>query len=60
MPCAWTVTEDALESVLFFCTTCSREIRFVKEGFGEPNPVPSGESFAPPETVLDYLGPCPE
>lgn len=60
MPCVWTVTDDAEASVLFYCTTCQREIRFVKEGHGEPNPTPDGDTWLPPENVLDYLGPCPE
>jgi hypothetical protein len=56
--CAWSVAEDAADSVLFHCASCAREIRFVKEGYGFPNPMPDGASWRPPENVLDWLDPC--
>lgn len=57
--CAWTVAEDAAESVQFLCSTCGRDIRFVKPGSGFPNPVADGDSWVPPENVLDWMDPCP-
>lgn len=59
--CVWNVVEDASDSVLFECSAagCGRQIRFVKEGFGSPNPVAVGASWTPPDNVLDWLDACP-
>lgn len=61
MRCAWSVVADEPESVLFQCNAsgCGREIRFVKEAFGTPNPVRVGETWAPPENVADWMDACP-
>lgn len=47
------VIADKPESVLFRCDKCEREIRFVKPGFGEPNPKEDG---GVPDNVTDWLG----
>ena len=59
--CEWATVEDVAESVLFQCNAagCGRQIRFVKQGFGEPNPVAVGAGWAPPDNVLDWLDACP-
>ncbi len=59
--CEWAVIEDLANSVLFQCNAagCGRQIRFVKAGAGFPNPVAVGESWTPPENVLDWLDACP-
>lgn len=54
MACSWAKTEDAPESVLFHCSTCNRDIRFVKTGFGEPHVEP--DVLVPPANATDWLG----
>jgi hypothetical protein len=52
----WTIKESAAETVLFECESCAREIRFVREGYGEP----FTDGVVPPVDPIEYLGRAPE
>lgn len=60
--CEWSVAEEETGRVLFQCNAsgCGRQIGFVKEGFGSPNPVRIGDTWTPPDDVLAWMDPCPE
>jgi len=52
MVCVWTVKASETETVLFECESCAREIRFVREGHGEP----FTDGVSPPVDPVEYLG----
>jgi hypothetical protein len=54
------VVEDIQEFVQFKCTKCEQVINFVKESYGEPNPIwdNTNNTWVTPTTVGDYLEPC--
>lgn len=56
MACVWAIKESATETVLFECGGCSREIRFVRQGFGDP----FTNGVSPPVDPIEYLGRAPE
>ena len=52
---AWAKTEDTETSALFRCDVCGVEVRFVKEGYGEPH---CGDGSVLPDNADDYVGVC--
>ena len=52
------VEAESDHGVTFRCTECGAVCEFVKEGFGDPNPVSTPDGWVAPDNAEIWMGPC--